>query len=205
MPPNSTTKSSHAASESNPDVRSEQERAHAGTSRTKETLSVVTASLPVLGAVGTVFVWAAANFYVGEVNVTPIGKYDAILVKVYDKRGQETTFHTPKFQLMPGSYHLVISAQGSPGTNGAPQSVLSGAAIGSANGTADDAADFAVAKGTAKRTATANGAPLTRHADVEVKFGEKATVEVDLTAGTADTDSSVPATPKKRWWQFWRK
>jgi hypothetical protein len=36
--------------------------------------------------------------------------FTTLTVKAFDKKGQESTFHTPRFQLMPGSYHLEIQA-----------------------------------------------------------------------------------------------
>ncbi|MBC8000145.1 MAG: hypothetical protein IAF58_19480 [Leptolyngbya sp.] len=81
--------------------------------KTKDTLSVLVTALPIVGAVGTFFVWAAANFYVGDVEITPNRSYNALTVKVYDAKGQEATFHSPKFQLMPGSYHIVMNADDS--------------------------------------------------------------------------------------------
>lgn len=80
------------------------------TTRTKDILSILGTGLPILGAVGTVFCWTAANFYVGDVEVQTSRPYDTITVKVFDNKGSEATFHTPKFQLMPGNYHLVINA-----------------------------------------------------------------------------------------------
>lgn len=81
--------------------------------KTKDTLSLLVTALPIVGAVGTFFVWAAANFYVGDVEITTNRTYNALTVKVYDAKGQEATFHSPKFQLMPGSYHIVMNADDS--------------------------------------------------------------------------------------------
>ncbi len=47
----------------------------------------------------------------------PVGLFSTITVKVFDSKGSEATFHTPKFQLMPGDYHLIISTD----NNGAQQ------------------------------------------------------------------------------------
>lgn len=84
--------------------------AQAKTARARETLTLMTAALPVAGALGTLFVWLAANFYVGDVNLTLNAPYENLTVKVYDSRGQEATFHSPRFKLMPGAYHLIVSA-----------------------------------------------------------------------------------------------
>ncbi len=75
-------------------------------------VSLVSTSLGVLGAVGTLFVWLTANFYVGDVEVRPDKALESVAVKAYDQKGQEASFHTPRFQLMPGKYHLEIVANG---------------------------------------------------------------------------------------------
>jgi hypothetical protein len=82
----------------------------AGAARTKDILTILVTALPIMGALGTFFVWTAANFYVGDVEVQTSRPFNAITVKVFDSKGSEATFHTPKFQLMPGNYHFVINA-----------------------------------------------------------------------------------------------
>lgn len=78
--------------------------------KAKETMSFLATTIPVLGFVGTLAVWAATNYYVGDVQVETSEPFTALTVKAFDKKGQESTFHTPRFQLMPGSYHLEIQA-----------------------------------------------------------------------------------------------
>lgn len=78
--------------------------------RTKDIMAILVTALPIIGALGTFFVWTMTNFYVGDVEVQTSRPYSAIAVKVFDTKGQEVTFHTPKFQLMPGNYHLEITA-----------------------------------------------------------------------------------------------
>lgn len=80
------------------------------TTRAKDILTVLVTALPIAGALGTFFVWTATNFYVGDVEVQTSRPYNTITIKVFDSKGSEATFHTPKFQLMPGNYHLVINA-----------------------------------------------------------------------------------------------
>lgn len=77
--------------------------------KAKDTFSLVATAIPTLGLIGTVAVWAASNFYVGDVEIATDKPFTNMTVKVYDKKGQESTFHTPRFQLMPGSYHLEVS------------------------------------------------------------------------------------------------
>ena len=77
-------------------------------------LSLVSTTAGVLGAVGTLFVWLTANFYVGDVEVKPDQAFESVVVNVYDRKGQESSYHTPRFQLMPGSYHLEIVPNGGP-------------------------------------------------------------------------------------------
>ncbi len=79
------------------------------TAKTKETLSILSTALPLIGVLGTAYVWVAANFYVGTVDIQPSGEYQNITVKVFDQKGQESQFHTPHFLLQPGKYHLAIS------------------------------------------------------------------------------------------------
>jgi hypothetical protein len=86
--------------------------------KAKETMSLVATTIPVVGFVGTLAVWAATNYYVGEVAIEANAPFTSLTVKAFDKKGQESTFHTPRFQLMPGSYHLEIQAD-----NGKPQHV----------------------------------------------------------------------------------
>lgn len=89
----------------------------ASATRTKDILAILVTALPILGALGTFFCWTASNFYVGDVEVQTSRPFSAITVKVFDSKGSEATFHTPKFQLMPGDYHLIISTD----NNGAQQ------------------------------------------------------------------------------------
>lgn len=84
--------------------------------KAKETMSLVATTIPVIGFVGTLAVWAATNYYVGEVAIEANAPFTSLTVKAFDIKGQESTFHTPRFQLMPGSYHLEIQAD-----NGKPQ------------------------------------------------------------------------------------
>lgn len=77
--------------------------------KTKEIITVLSTAVPVLGAVGTLFVWLCANLYVGNVEIQPANKYETIVVDVFDQKGQQSSFHTPRFQLMPGKYHLAIT------------------------------------------------------------------------------------------------
>jgi hypothetical protein len=84
-----------------------------GTSKTKvekvnSYLSTVSTTLAILGGVGTLGVWLAANFYTGLVEVRPQGPAEFVEVRVFDQKGESTTFHTRRFPLMPGEYHLEI-------------------------------------------------------------------------------------------------
>jgi len=79
------------------------------TAKTKETISLLSTAVPLLGVLGTAFVWAAANFYIGTVDIKPAADYQDIVVQVFDQKGSEQQFHTPHFLLQPGKYHLAIS------------------------------------------------------------------------------------------------
>lgn len=91
-----------------PAAQSAAQQSKAG--KAKDTFGVITAALPIIGACGTLFVWVTANFYVGDVEVACADKYDHMLVKVFDSKGRESQYHTPKFQVWPGTYHFEISA-----------------------------------------------------------------------------------------------
>jgi len=69
-------------------------------------------ALPIAGAVGTLFVWCAANLYVGDVEVVTDQPTPDLVVNVYNQKGQATNYHVNKFQLMPGSYHIEILPDG---------------------------------------------------------------------------------------------
>ncbi|MBS1953533.1 MAG: hypothetical protein JST89_05085 [Cyanobacteria bacterium SZAS-4] len=79
------------------------------TAKTKETMSFLSTLVPLLGVLGTAFVWAAANYYVGTVDIKPDGDYQDISVQVFDQKGVEQNFHTPHFLLQPGKYHMAIN------------------------------------------------------------------------------------------------
>lgn len=78
--------------------------------KAKDTMSLLATSIPVIGFLGTIAVWAATNYYVGDVIIATNKPFTSLTIKAFDKKGQESTFHTPRFQLMPGSYHLEIQA-----------------------------------------------------------------------------------------------
>lgn len=77
-------------------------------------LGIISTSLGIAGAVGTLFVWLTANYYVGEIEIKTARAAHSLTIKAYDKKGNEATFHTPRFQLMPGSYHLEITDGNAP-------------------------------------------------------------------------------------------
>lgn len=77
--------------------------------KTKETISFLSTLVPLVGVLGTGFVWAAANYYVGTVDIKPDGDYQDISVQVFDQKGVEQDFHTPHFLLQPGKYHMAIT------------------------------------------------------------------------------------------------
>lgn len=81
---------------------------------TQKYLGLVYTSLGIAGAIGTIFVWLAANFYVGDVEIRDNGNVDSLTVRVFDRRGQEYTYHGRKFQLMPGDYHFEVTVPEGP-------------------------------------------------------------------------------------------
>jgi hypothetical protein len=71
-------------------------------------LSTISTTMAILGFLGTVLVYLAANFYTGLVEIRPQGKPDFVAVRVYNQEGEAMTFHSRRFPLMPGDYHLEI-------------------------------------------------------------------------------------------------
>jgi hypothetical protein len=72
-------------------------------------MGLASASIGVVGALGTVGVWVASNFYTGDVVIRPDKNVESIIVKVFDRKGQQATFYSRQFQLMPGQYHFEIT------------------------------------------------------------------------------------------------
>lgn len=77
--------------------------------RTHHIIHTLSMALGIIGAIGGGGVWLAANIYVGDVEIQPDKPVQSLIVKVYDKKGQEATYHLNKFQLMPGNYHLEVT------------------------------------------------------------------------------------------------
>jgi hypothetical protein len=75
-------------------------------------LNIVSTAFGICGAVGTLAVWGVANWYVGDVEMQADKPLESIVVKVYDNKGHEAQFRTPKFQVMPGDYHVEVTANG---------------------------------------------------------------------------------------------
>ena len=69
-------------------------------------------TIGIVGALGTLFVWATSTFYVGDVQIKSSQKIEALEVKAYTHKGNEAVYHTTSFQLMPGDYHLEITPDG---------------------------------------------------------------------------------------------
>lgn len=80
--------------------------------QTHKVLGIVSTSLGILGAAGTLLVGLVMNFYVGDVEILPDRPMGAVVVKVYDNKGHEAVFHCLHFQMMPGNYSLDILPDG---------------------------------------------------------------------------------------------
>lgn len=87
----------------------------AWTNHLKELTNILVASLPLLGALGTGFVWLVMTFYVGTVDIKPNTAFKSIDVYTYDCKGTEFHFRSPHFQLMPGDYAFLVSCDQAPG------------------------------------------------------------------------------------------
>lgn len=83
-------------------------QAKAGLEKTQSYLTLTSTLIGVLGGLGTIFVWLAANFYVGEIEIIPERPVEAVVTKIFNKEGHESTFHTRSIKLMPGEYHLEV-------------------------------------------------------------------------------------------------
>ena len=81
-------------------------------SKAKDVLAVISTTVTILGALGTLFVFLAVNYYVGDVEVACSQPFQKIEIGAFNRKGQSSTFYTPKFQLMPGTYHLSITCDG---------------------------------------------------------------------------------------------
>jgi hypothetical protein len=69
-------------------------------------LALVSTGLGIAGALGTGFVWVATTFFTGEVTVQPDKELPSFVMKVVDKKGQQSTYYNRTVTLMPGDYHL---------------------------------------------------------------------------------------------------
>jgi hypothetical protein len=76
--------------------------------RAKDVLQTISMAIPIIGACGTLFVWSAANLYVGDVEVVTDKPTPDLIVNVFNQKGQETSYRLNKFQLMPGLYRIEI-------------------------------------------------------------------------------------------------
>jgi len=77
--------------------------------KARDWVGLLVAALPLIGALGTLFVWIFASLYVGNVEVKITQPYRAILVQVFNEKGSENEFRSPRFQLMPGDYLLRVT------------------------------------------------------------------------------------------------
>jgi hypothetical protein len=85
--------------------------------KAKDWASLLVTALPIFGAAGTLFVWVFASFYVGNVEIKTALPYQAIFVQVFNEKGSENEFRSPRFQLMPGNYLLRVSLDSKPPKN----------------------------------------------------------------------------------------
>ena len=76
--------------------------------RMQSYLTLTSTGLGVLGAAGTVLVWLVSSFYTGEVIINTDRPVESMVVKVFDQKGQQSTFYSKQFPLMPGRYHIEV-------------------------------------------------------------------------------------------------
>jgi hypothetical protein len=77
--------------------------------KAKDYVGFAVAALPLIGAIGTLFVWFFSAVYVGSVELTTQKPFRTIFVQVFNEKGNESAFYSPRFQLMPGDYVLRVS------------------------------------------------------------------------------------------------
>jgi hypothetical protein len=194
-----------------------------GKGRFKETITTVSTTLPIIGAVGTAAVWLAANFYTGDVEILTDRPFNSLEVRVSDKKGHESVFHSPSFQLMPGQYHLEVTVDAQHKQhfdvkaafhkhqklnvhvpeNGAPVAVSGGGQSYSAPGVVGAfTAPAAVPPAQMART-------IAPHAQSSAPgtIGALVTAEQENPAAALEnTETSASNTAgKKHWWQLWKK
>ncbi len=80
--------------------------------KAKDYVALIVTALPLFGAIGTIFVWIFCSVYVGNVELTSSKPFRSVFVQVFNEKGNECEFHSPRFQLMPGDYLLQVSVDG---------------------------------------------------------------------------------------------
>lgn len=154
--------------------------------KTQSLLTVASTSVGLIGVIGSIFTYAAATFYTGTVEVQPQQDTPGVVVKVYTKEGHESVFHSKHIELMPGDYHLEISAP-----TGKVVHVETKVAFHKTHKVPVDLGQAPPASAQPAQDGSAN-----IYADV---FGTSNIVNKPVEA----TAQPEPA-HKKRWWQFWR-
>lgn len=152
-----------------------QSSAKSSVEKAQPLLSVISASIGIIGAASTFCVWLATTFYVGQVEVQPVGNVAGVSIKVYTKDGHESVFHTKKIALMPGEYHLEVI---SPTGNKIPM---------------DTSVRF-----NETRVLPVSFPETTQSTDSASSIGNP-------TEGYADSSIAEQPKKKTRWWQFWRR
>ena len=149
-------------------------------------LTVISTSIGIMGALGSLAVWSASAFYVGHIHVKAEQDIPEMAVKVYTKEGHESVFHTKWIDLMPEKYHIeVVGPKG--------QSVHRDVAV-RFNETIDIPVSFELPKagenselGSAVENGTKSGTPESTNESTNESMKE-----------------SKAGKKKKRWFQFWR-
>jgi hypothetical protein len=184
-----TNKAKIKESNSMPDTESEAfhaaQASHSGNGqrspgKTRDVLSLfATAILPIMGALGTVFVFLVVNFYVGDVDVVVPTGYQSLEIRAYNHKGQETVFHTPHFQLFPDSYHFEVLVNSQPKQH----------------------AD-AVVKFHHTSNVLLSSGPST---DSVINAAMETANDTATSQTLEQTQSKADQRKTKRWWQVWKK
>ena len=177
----------------------------------KEHLSLASTALPIAGAVGTLGVWLAATFYVGDVQIATDRPFNTLEVRVSDKKGQESVFHTPQFQLMPGKYHLEVTVDSQFKQHADIKTVFrKSTTIAVHNPLATNAQPGGATPGSSDTTKPYQGIASQIMGDDPDLKSETRKTNANFESPSAnnavnDSEDGAASSTKKRWWQFWKK
>ncbi len=163
--------------------------------KTQSLLSLVSTTIGLIGVAGSVFAFATATFYTGSVEVKPDRDVPGVVVKVYTKEGHESVFHAKHIDLMPGSYHLEISAPDSKVVHYETKVRF------------HKTSTVPISLTPAQESKQESAKPTDENAEVSNETGDNsASTDLAHSPFFAKQEKESEGTPKKRhWWQFWKR